>query len=824
MPDLLPFEEITPADADRMGGKARSLAELTRAGLPVPPGFCLTADAYRRLYPRGLDTEQPLRQAILDQYQRLGCGPVAVRSSATFEDSAGASFAGQQETVLGVEGAGALCDAIERCWRSLHGERAVAYRRKLGTPGETPAMAVVVQRMVPAEVAGVLFTRDPLDETGRRMLVEAARGLGEAVVSGRAEPDRFHIDRDSGEILERHPGREQTRRTPHGEEEVPPERRGAFCLSPGQLAELAALGRRVEQLCGAPRDIEWAFADGKFWLLQARPITAAGAFEREQVRREEVGHARAKADPGGTVWVRLNLAEVLPEPTPMTWSVVRHLLSGGGAMGRMYRDFGASPDPAVGAETAFDLIAGRPYCNLSRMPRLQFRHPPAEYPFAAYREDPRRALDPRPVLNPLRGGVMAWFRLPATVWQLVRIQRRLHRAARTFADHFRAEVIPAFVAETEAAAARDLSALRPPELVEALHREIRRTLVEFGRESLKPTVLADFAWDALREVLRRRLGEERLAGALVELSRGARPDPGADLPAALADLRAGRLDGDEFLRRFGHRGEQEMELSRPRWAEQPHGPERLAGRCPVPEAGGNLPMAGDPDGAWERIADEAKLTAFLRGALAERVRWLRTYLGLRETAKHYLMLGYAQIRRTLVELDRRFGLSGGIFFLTLEDLPRLLKGEDVATTIAERRRRRSIALSLEVPPVLFSDDLDAIGRPAPAPTEGEHFQGVPLSAGVAEGPALVLTHPGEADPPAGPYVLVCPSTDPAWVPLFLSAKALVMETGGVLSHGAIVAREFGLPAVAGLPGVVRRLRSGQRLRVDGGRGRVTVSG
>jgi pyruvate,water dikinase len=218
------------------------------------------------------------------------------------------------------------------------------------------------------------------------------------------------------------------------------------------------------------------------------------------------------------------------------------------------------------------------------------------------------------------------------------------------------------------------------------------------------------------------------------------------------------------------------------------------------------------------------LSSLQCAALEPAYRELVEYLGLRETAKHHLMRGYALIRRALVELDRRYGLGGGIFFLTLEELPRLLADEDLSGVIAGRRRRRAVALSLEAPPVLFSDDLEALGRPSPAAAGADALRGVPLSAGVAEAPALVLERPPEGELPAGPYVLVCPSTDPAWVPLFVEARGLVMETGGVLSHGAIVAREFGLPAVAGLPGVQRRLRTGQRLRVDGAAGTVAVLG
>ena len=298
---------------------------------------------------------------------------------------------------------------------------------------------------------------------------------------------------------------------------------------------------------------------------------------------------------------------------------------------------------------------------------------------------------------------------------------------------------------------------------------------------------------------------------------GIHADPDADLPAAIRDLGEGKIDRAAFLERFGHRGPHEMELAQPRWAEDASA--LVAARSV--SKGSSLAHASGSEGAWERIAAEAKLSALQRSLLEPELKSLHAYLSLRETGKHYLMKGYALIRRVLVELDQRHDLNGGIFFLTPDELPRLVQGEDLSRLMAERRRRREMALSLEVPQVLFSDDLEAVGRP-PAEADGAALQGVPLSAGVAEAPALVLDRPDLAAIPAEPYILVCPSTDPAWVPLFIHAKGLVMETGGVLSHGAIVAREFGLPAVAGLGGVHRRLKTGQRLRVDGGGGRVTI--
>jgi pyruvate,water dikinase len=746
-----------------------------------------------------------------------------VRSSATAEDGAGTSFAGQQETTLGAEDAEAVCAAVERCWASLDGQRAVAYRRHQGVEEEGLAMAVVVQRLVPAEVAGVLFTRDPLDPDGRRMLVEASWGLGEAVVSGLVSPDRYHLDRATGAVCSRHVSTKPLQTTAEGVRPVPPEKQNEPCLDDARLAQLADLGRRVEALYGEPRDVEWAWtaADGgRFWLLQARPITAAGAGEREQVQREEIAALRARAQPEGTVWSRYNLSESLPAPTPMTWAVVRRFLSGRGGYGLMLRDLGFHPHPSLDNEGVYDLVAGRPYCNLSREPLLYSGWLPYEHPFAALKADPARALYPTPVRNPARAGPLFWLllplRLPFLIAGSVRFALRLGHLSRTFAEQFRAQVLPAFTAEADRAAAEDWSRLSPPELLAKFEHWVRRTLYDFARDSLKPTALAAVALGNLERWLRRKLGAQTRA-ALGELSMGARPDPDADLPAAVAALAAGWLARDEFLARFGHRGPEEMELARPRWAEDPTG---LASQGASPPHSLTTSPPLNAEDAWQRLVVEAKLSAPERAILEPEFRALHTYLGLRETAKHHLMCGYALIRRALVELDRRYRLHGGIFFLTPEELPRLLAGEDLVGLSAQRRRRRAVALSLEAPAVLFSDDLEALGRPLPA-AGGDALQGVPLSAGVAEGPALVLEEPVAARPGEG-YILVCPSTDPAWVPLFVGARGLVMETGGVLSHGAIVAREFALPAVAGLPGIQRRLRTGQRLRVDGASGTVTV--
>jgi pyruvate,water dikinase len=826
------FAQITPDQLDLVGGKGLSLGLMAGAGLPVPPGFCVTSDAFRKL---GDSTEiaSEVGRQVEAAYRALGAGVVAVRSSATAEDGVSASFAGQQETILGVAGDKAVLDAVARCWASLDSERAVAYRRRHGIDDRGLAMAIVVQRLVASEVSGVLFTRDPLDPEGRRMLVEAAWGLGETVVSGRVAPDRYHLDWETGSALERHVSVKKLMTTADGVREVPAEKQVQPSLTATQLAELASLGRRVEEYYGDARDVEWGWAEGRFWLLQARPITTGGAAERARIRQEEIASLRARAEPSGTVWSRFNLVEVLPEPTPMTWSIVRRFMSGRGGFGLMYRDLGFDPDPSLDEEGVYDLVCGRPYCNLSREPRVLFRQLPYEHPFAVLKAAPHKALYPEAVINPGRATWRFWLALPILLpilfWKMSRKELRLTRLSRTLAERLRGAVFPVFLREI-AQESQDLSKHEPPELLARLEHWIQRTLYDFARDSLKSSALALVARMKIQKSLEPSLGKARAESAMGELTMGVRPDAEADLAGAIQDLAAGRLERDAFLERFGHRGSQEMDLSQPRWLEDHAALDRhlaaLSRRGAVSGTGGESegshpPLAGTVAETWDRIASEARLTEPQKAALQTELATLHTYLGLRETGKHYLMKGYAVIRRVLLELDRRYHLSGGIFFLTQNDLPSLVAGADLSATIAQRRRRWAVALSLEVPQVLFSDDLEAIGRPVTV-SGANTMQGVPISAGVAEAPALVLTDPEGAEAPGEPFILVCPSTDPAWVPLFVHARGLVMETGGILSHGAIVAREMGLPAVAGVADVHRRLKTGQRIRVDGSGGLVSI--
>jgi pyruvate, water dikinase len=287
-----PLDELRAADAPLFGGKSASLGELIASGIPVPPGFAVSADAYRRDAP----LPDGLRAELEQRYAELGSPPVAVRSSALGEDSAEASFAGQQETYLWVRGADAVCDAVRDCWASLFSREAVSYRARMGRPGE-PAMGVTVQRMVDAEVSGVLFTCNPMSGDPSTVAVNASWGLGLAVVGGEVTPDEYRVSKVTGEVLHRTVGPKQVEYLPDPagggtvQAQVPAERQEEPCLDEEQLSLLVDLARRIERHFGSHQDIEWAIArvgdlPESLFVLQSRPVTTSPPKDAGATRRQ----------------------------------------------------------------------------------------------------------------------------------------------------------------------------------------------------------------------------------------------------------------------------------------------------------------------------------------------------------------------------------------------------------------------------------------------------------------------------------------------------------------------------------------------------------
>ncbi|MFO0864895.1 MAG: PEP/pyruvate-binding domain-containing protein [Gemmataceae bacterium] len=737
-----------------------------------------------------------------------------------------------------------LCAAINAVFGSWNNERAITYRKHHQIEGLL-GTAVNVQAMCPSEISGVMFTGNPVNPALEQMIIESSYGLGEAIVLGKVTPDRFVLDKKSLAILERHIANKNTHVAAVVENtHAITGAKDAASLTDQQVTDLAKLGQRVESYFKTPCDIEWAWSQGQFFLLQSRAIKHKGPAnidpaERERVRQEEIAELQKKAAPEGTVWSRFNLSEVLSDPTPMTWSIVDAYMSARGGFGLMYRDLGFSPHPELEHRSTYDLIAGRIYCNLTLLPRMQHGTMPYVHRFDTLKADPRKAIYPTETFDVSKTSLGFWMKLPLMSIKAWWGESKRQTALRTFAGPFEETTVPEFVRSVEAAWKEDWSAISPLELLAMFEDWRQRTLVDFTREALKPTALAAILMAKLQAAFARRFqppgtkpkeGEspaaERADAAMRALTMGAHPPADIDLPLGLEALRTGAMDRTTFLQKFGHRASHEMDLAQPRWAEQTDMLDSLA------KGGGAQAgkAAATFDAEWQRIAKELRLAKFQIPFVERELKNLHKLLGLREAGKHYMLMGYALIRRALVELDRRYKLEGRIFFLTRDELPTLISrppSDEVHRTAwldkaNARKRRREIALSLMVPQVIFSDDPEAIGRAIEAGGENV-FQGTPLSAGIGEAVAWVLDDVAGATPPPESYVLVCPTTDPAWVPLFANARGLVMETGGVLSHGAIVAREFGLPAVAGIADVHRRIRTGQRLQVDGGTGLVRVA-
>ncbi len=876
------FTEINDDDLPLVGGKGLNLGRLAKAGFLVPPGFCVTTAAYRE-FGRGDAFVVPIQNAvphllanlhaeILHTYHQLGVDRIAVRSSATAEDLPDASFAGQQDTFLNVSGESELLEKIEACWASLWSARAVAYRREHGIDGATVAMAVVVQAMIDPEVSGVMFTVNPLQspppygppwtgdrgtassgrEAGGRdeIVIESNWGLGESVVSGEVTPDHFVVSRETGELIRETVATKRKMITRDGIQEVPIDQRDIPSLRHEQMAELAKIGMQVEALYGTPQDIEWAFADGKFYLLQARPITtlppppAGGrpprgrggdAAQIEQLRRQEIEALEKRADEGGTVWSRFNLSEVLPAPLPMTWEIIRKFMSGTGGFGLTYRDLGFLPSPRVDKEGVLDLICGRIYFNLSREAELYFHGFPLEHNFEQLKRDPQKAIYPQATTNIKRSTPSFWFKLPYYIVKMVAAEHKMKRIRVDFDKTLTEKIIPEFERYIERQWSIPLGEM-PDEQVIAKFQEWReKTLNEFAKDALKATVFAGLSYQRLEASLRKCVGEEDTENLARVLITGLEGDLTIETNLKMWAVAQGELALDDFLERYGHRAVGEFELAQPRWREDSSYVERMVESFRAnPDAN---PMVHLEAQKAKREEAEKKLAAALanksntsparggtggdRRQIEQELAFTQRYMPFRETSKFYLMLGYELIRKALLELDGRYQLDGGIFYLTPDELDRLITGEDLRPVIAGRKEKRAHLLRIELPDVLYSDALNRIGEPPSIEAKTE-LKGLGVSVGVATGEACVLLNPIDAQIAETGYVLVCPSTDPGWTPLFLHASALVMERGGMLSHGAVVAREYGIPAVVNVTAATQRIRPGQRLRVDGVRGVVSI--
>lgn len=829
------FTEIDDADLHLVGRKGFSLAKLTAAGFPVPPGFCITTDAYRttlenvnrhdREAVQAVNFPEPLLSNILTAYTQLGAGKVAVRSSATAEDLPEASFAGQQDTFLNVSGTANILEQIKACWVSLWSERAIAYRRENNVEDGRLEMAVVIQKMIDAEVSGVMFTRSP---TAREELViESNWGLGESVVSGEITPDYFTISRKNGDLIHETVATKRKMATHQGIQTVPIGQREIPSLRRGQVAELSQVGMEVEAFYGAPQDIEWTHANAQFYLLQARPITTlTDAAEIEKLRRQEIETLEKKADEGGTVWSRYNLAEVLPTPLPMTWEIMQEFMSGRGGFGITCRELGFLPSRRFDEEGVLDLICGRLYFNLSREVEFNFHGFLFEHDFQQLRRDPHKAVYPQPIPNIKRSNALFWLKFPYYIAKAITAERK-HTTIRKDLDRILSQkVFPTFEEYVQTQRQISFEELSDQQVVDKFHEWVEKTLNEFAKDALKATVFANFAYQQLESTLKKCFDQEEAQHLARSLITGTEGNLTVDANLQMWEIAQGELTMEDFLEKHGHRAVDEFELAQPRWREDPSYVEQIVASFRInPEAN---PKKHLQDQAANQAKAKSRLAKLLTSKPAASRKKINTalnltqrYMPFREAAKFYLVLGYELIRKALIELDRRYQLDGGIFYLAPNELEQLIQGDNLQSVIAKRKTNRSRLLKIELPDVIYSDILNRIGAPQAVEAK-DQIQGLGVSVGTATGEAYVLRDVTDAQIAGKNYILVCPSTDPGWTPLFLHAAALVIEYGGMLSHGAIVAREYGIPAVVNVPIATQRIQSGQRLRVDGTQGIVSI--
>ncbi|MEI8309603.1 MAG: PEP/pyruvate-binding domain-containing protein, partial [Verrucomicrobiota bacterium] len=804
-------------DASLVGGKALNLGRLTNAGFRVPEGFVVTTEAFRQS--GGIELSEETRRQVVETYRKLGSPLVAVRSSATAEDMAEASMAGQYETFLNIQGENEVLDAVARCWKSLNTARTRSYLEEHGIAMDQVAMAVVVQRLVSAEVAGVLFTANPRNGSREEMVVDASYGLGESVVSGLVQPDSLVLDRTTGRVKEAVCGSKETwlRTGARESEPVDESLRGRPCLNSEQVRELWRLGLKLADHFGSAQDAEWAFDADRLYLLQSRAITTLEEIEaRAECLHLTRAQLRESLAAGHGAWVRHNICETLPHPTQLTWSVVKRFMSGAGGFGGMYRMAGFEPSASASENGFLDLIAGRIYMDLSRGPEMFFEDMPFRYDIQLLRVSPDAAA----------GAPTIPFGSPLQQWKvaskLAGTTAKLRGLADDFDRRFEAQILPDFVGWVREEKPRDLSALTVAEWIALWSERERRVMDDFAPASLLPSLITAMALDDLKVFCAENFWDEDPEALASGLSASPKPDSTVRSAEGLHRIVHGSSTVEAWIEEFGHRAPEEFDLATPRWRERPDAVATLAGHL----AGSESPLArqeqrlAEADELFQSL--EKRLPNHLKPALRKHVDLSRRYLRYREDGKYFLMLGYDLLRDLAIEAGRRLGIGARVFLMDLEELrDALLTGFAPLHLLDKRGVARSAESRLILPHVVDEGDIEGLGEPPPV-EGGDRMQAFSISNGVATGPAKIVFSPAEAGDLGEGYILVCPSTDPNWTPLFVKAAGLVIERGGTLSHGAVVAREMGLPAVV-FDGATRAFKDGELITVDAQRGAIMRS-
>jgi pyruvate,water dikinase len=824
--------EVDATQVAVAGGKGAHLGELSRIdGIQVPPGFCVTTEAFRRSMPPSIDAQlDALSRLDADDRERIAASSAeiraaieavaipdavanaitaaldahtayAVRSSATAEDLPTASFAGQQDSYLNVVGPAAVLEHVRRCWASLFTERAVTYRLRSGFGHREVAMAVVVQRMVFPEAAGILFTADPVTSDRKVAAVEASFGLGEALVSGLVNADVFRV-RDGAVVA-------RTQR------HTPP------ALTDAQVIRLVGLGRRIEAHFGRPQDIEWCLAGDGFEIVQSRPITSLfpipSADDRENHVYISVGHQQMMTDPMKPLGLSVHQLVAIPrmyEAGGRLFVDIAPRLASPASRARVIEALGK--DPLIGDALQTILDRGD---VIPSLPDDARDGPPAGAAPAPIETDPA-------IVAELIG------RTQASIAALKRSIRAQSGAALF-------DLILSDIGELK-------RLLSDPLSIQVIMAGIEATW--WLNDQLEAWLGERNAADALTQSAPGNVTSE-MGLALLDVADVIRPYPdvvgflhqveGEGFLDELAELPGGREARDAieaYLDRYGMRCVGEIDITRPRWSERPS--------TLVPIILGNIEhfapgaaarrfeqgrqrarqkeqevlerLRALPDG--ERKADEAK-------RMIDRVR---TFIGYREFPKYGMVSRYLVYKQALLAEAERLVQASVLreredsFYLTFQELHDAVRTNRVDDQLISRRKEEFRSYGALTPPrVLTSEGEVVAGAYRRDRVPAGALVGVAVSGGTIEGRARVVLDMAQAEIEPGD-ILVTAYTDPSWTPLFVAIEGLVTEVGGLMTHGAVIAREYGLPAVVGVERATRLIRDGQRIRVHGTEGYVEL--
>ncbi|MCW2272907.1 pyruvate,water dikinase [Rhodoblastus acidophilus] len=842
---ILGLDEIGPDDAGLVGGKAFPLATLLQSGFCVPNGFCVTSNAFHARIGEDAVLPDDLREDLAEAWRRSGFRNAAVRSSATEEDGRETSWAGVFPTVLPVRDADEMIAAVQTCFRALHAPEA-EFLRSHRRRSARPAMAVLVQELVEAEAAGIVFTANPVTGARGEIVINAIRGLGEPLASGRVNGDMVVAGRD-GAIRSQVVSDQAFMLTSEG---PVPLAEAKPALTRAQAEKLAHLAVEVEDVFGCPQDIEFAIADGRVHLLQARPITGvdsaavgeaeiAGYLDKARVRlskRVAILRRQGRLTGRRAIFSSGNIGELLPTPTPMSFGLFRAIFAGpGGAIAAGRQKLGYALD-ADAADPLYEEICGQPYFNVEIDAKTFCIGAPIDVDdiLDSIAREPGRASYPEFGLYSqglslddaqARHGEAEGFLRHAAFWRFharMRAAARalLRRGAQDEADWFQA-LKPPRPDEIEGSAADLLAAFQ-----RRLER-LRKLCVDF----VMAARLAFFFADLVRWRLRRHLGDDRLIG---ELLKGLDGSMVTQQAFDLEKLAQGHVSSESFLAAYGHCAANELEISLPRFAEEPQILDRLlrdlsaSGRRPAAEFCAQQRQRREAQREVRRqLMDAGVVEPEIRAFFAD-LRLAQNFLPRRETAKHFYTGEYRGLRGLLLEINGRLGWAeGDIFHLEPEEIGGALARPDAfAPLVCARRRERKIAALLaaerRIPAVIFADALDKIGARVEVATSGA-FVGAPVAPGAVVGRVMLLDEGATGAPPGCRHdrILVAHSANLGLAPWLRVAAGLIVEVGGVLAHAACQARESGIPALV-LEGATSLLRDGMLVSLDGATGRIEI--